>query len=80
MSDCGCDKAMEGLEEFLHGELDAPRHQEIAEHLGACPPCEEEKAIGEVLTKKVKSACCEEAPVELKVTILARLDQESLET
>jgi anti-sigma factor (TIGR02949 family) len=75
MADCGCTKAMEGLEDFLHGELTEPDRADIAEHLGNCPPCDEEKAVGEVLTKKVKEACCERAPADLTARILSEIGQ-----
>jgi anti-sigma factor (TIGR02949 family) len=77
MADCGCDKAKAQLEEFLHGELTATDHNDIAEHVGNCPPCEEEKTIGEILTKKVKQACCERAPEELTARILSELDRDT---
>ena len=75
MADCGCDKAMAGLEEFLHGELTDKDQADIAEHLGNCPPCDEEKAVGEVLTRKVKEACCERAPEGLTARILSEIGQ-----
>ncbi len=75
MADCGCDKAMAALEDFLHGELTGPDRADIAEHLGNCPPCDEEKALGEVLTKKVREACCEKAPEALTARILTELGQ-----
>lgn len=73
MVDCGCERAQAELEEFLHGELDGANHQDVADHLGNCPPCDEEKTIGLLLTEKVKQACCETAPDELTAKILGEL-------
>lgn len=77
MADCGCEKAKAELEEFLRGEMCHTEREEIAEHVSKCPPCGDEKTTREVLTKKVKDACCETAPTELTVRILDGLRQES---
>ncbi len=77
MADCGCEKAKAELEEFLRGELCDTERADIAEHLDNCPPCGEEKTIGEVLTNKVKAACCETAPEELTTRILGELRLEA---
>jgi len=41
--------------------------------LKACPPCNDEHSVGIALTQKVKSACCESAPEELKTTIVQKI-------
>lgn len=77
MSDCGCEKAQAELEEYLRGEMCHTERADIAQHLNDCPPCGEEKAIGEMLTKKVKDACCDTAPEELTARILSEIRQET---
>ena len=74
MSDCGCDIAMGGLEDFLHNEAPPDLRGQIHEHLAACPPCEGEWRAGVVLTEQLRGACCEQAPDGLKGQIVARLD------
>lgn len=77
MSDCGCGSAMQGLEDFVHNEVTLERREEIAEHLSACPPCEEEYQVSVTLQQKVKSACCETAPEELKARIVETISRRS---
>jgi anti-sigma factor (TIGR02949 family) len=74
MADCGCEVARKNLEDYLHGELTEVNCADIEDHLQACPPCSDEHRVGVVLTNKVKSACCETAPEELKHTIVQNLE------
>ena len=76
MADCGCNAAREGMEDYLHNELDARRAGDISEHLACCPPCEDEWKVGLTLTASVKRACCEVAPDELKASIARQLAAE----
>lgn len=77
MADCGCDEARANLENYLHGELANKKCSDIEDHLTACPPCQEEHAVGKTLKDKVKSACCETAPEALKRSIVAELERRS---
>lgn len=74
MTDCGCDKAKAELEEFLHRELSDRDFADVAEHLEHCEDCSEEHYVGLTITEKVRKACREQAPEELRTRILARLD------
>lgn len=77
MTDCGCTKAQEALEEFLHNELSSQQCQDIRDHLTNCDDCSAEHLVGITLTEKVKEACQEKAPDELRAMILgsiAKLD------
>jgi mycothiol system anti-sigma-R factor len=74
MTDCGCEEARARMEDYLHGELSAKHCGDVEEHLNACPPCDEEKKVGQTLTNKVRSACCETAPDELKLSIKQKLE------
>jgi len=75
MTDCGCDKAKAELEEYLHRELSDGDFQDISEHLATCKDCSEEHLIGLTITEKVRKACQEKAPDELRTAVLGRLSQ-----
>lgn len=78
MADCGCGSCLDGLEDFVHDEVTPGRRAEIAEHLSCCPPCEEEYRVSVTLKNKVKDACCESAPEELKTRIVESLRSSDL--
>ncbi len=73
MTDCGCDKAKQDLEEYLHHELLADEAADIREHLATCASCSSEHRVGLVLIDAVQRACRETAPEELRVQVLARI-------
>jgi anti-sigma factor (TIGR02949 family) len=75
MTDCGCDKAKAELEEYLHREVSEIDYLDITEHLATCTDCSQEHLIGLVLTEKVRTACQEKAPEELRAAVLVRLEQ-----
>jgi anti-sigma factor (TIGR02949 family) len=75
MTDCGCDKAKAELEEYLHRELSTEDFQDITDHLENCEDCTTEHLVGLTLTLKMQKACQEKAPEELRVAILARIQQ-----
>ena len=74
MTDCGCAKAKAELEEFLRKELSDETLRDIEEHLAGCPDCSREHLLAVALTEKVKRACCENAPEELRTEILLRIE------
>lgn len=74
MTDCGCEKAKAELEEFLHKELDAKDAADIAEHMENCVDCTGEHLVGLTLTEKVRKACQEQAPSELRDRVLNALN------
>jgi anti-sigma factor (TIGR02949 family) len=73
MTDCGCDKAKAELEEYIHNELTIGEAADIAEHMENCVDCSGEHLVGLTLTQKVKQACNEKAPEDLKAEVLSRL-------
>ncbi len=73
MTDCGCEKAKAELEEYLHRELSEQDFQDITEHLANCEDCSAEHLLGVTLTEKVRKACQETAPDELRVRVLGKL-------
>jgi anti-sigma factor (TIGR02949 family) len=75
MTDCGCDKAKAELEEFLHNELSAQQCQDIRDHMAICDDCSAEHLVGLTLTNKVKEACQERAPEELRSLVLGAIQR-----
>jgi len=75
MTDCGCDKARAELEEYLHREVSEVDYIDITEHLASCTDCSEEHLLGIVLTEKVRKACQEKAPDDLRAAVLVRLEE-----
>lgn len=73
MTDCGCEKAKAELEEYLHNELSRGELDDIVEHLASCQDCEGEHQVGVVLTEKVRRACAETAPDDLRTQVLIKL-------
>ena len=73
MTDCGCDQARAELEEYLHRELSDEDVLMVEEHLAGCDDCTDEHLIGLTLTLKVRQACKEKAPEELRTAILTDL-------
>lgn len=64
MSDCGCDKAKNGLEDNLRDEVAADFRAEIEEHLKGCQECSSEAHIHTVITDVVRRTCNSEAAPE----------------
>ncbi|HXR44058.1 MAG TPA: zf-HC2 domain-containing protein [Pseudolysinimonas sp.] len=73
MTDCGCDKAKEELEEYLHRELSAEDFRDVTDHLENCADCTTEHLVGITMTLKMQRACQEKAPDDLKASVLAML-------
>jgi anti-sigma factor (TIGR02949 family) len=73
MTDCGCETAKAELEEYIHNELTMGEAADIAEHMEHCADCSGEHLVGLTLTNKVKSACNEKAPVDLRAEVLLKL-------
>lgn len=73
MTDCGCAKARQDLEEYLRNEVCKTEHTSIREHLENCPSCRDEALVAKTLTEVVARACKETAPEELRDQVFARL-------
>ncbi|MEZ3159988.1 zf-HC2 domain-containing protein [Microbacterium sp. BWT-B31] len=73
MTDCGCDKALRNLEEFLRDEVCKTEYADIAEHLANCPGCADEAHVARTLTDAVARACQEKAPDELRTLVIEKL-------
>ncbi|MCU1571576.1 MAG: rsrA [Naasia sp.] len=73
MTDCGCEKAKQELEEYLHNEISSGDAADIREHMENCADCAGEHRVGLVLTEVVRRACKDAAPEELRTQVLDRL-------
>ena len=73
MTDCGCEKARAELEEYLHDELCREDVADLLEHMSNCGDCENEHLVGVTLTEKVRQACRETAPADLREQVLRRI-------
>lgn len=73
MADCGCDKAKQALEEYLHNELCSDEAADIREHLEGCVDCTDEERVKVVLREAVQRACDETAPEDLRNQVMAKL-------
>lgn len=73
MTDCGCDKAKQELEEYLHHELRAKDAADIQEHMANCADCSGEHRVGMVLTEAVRRACRDVAPETLRDQVLLKI-------
>lgn len=73
MTDCGCTKAKQDLEEYLHNELRGDEAADIREHLETCASCNDEHHVGVVLTEAVRRACNDIAPEELRTQVLLKI-------
>ena len=76
MTDCGCAKARQDLEEYLRNEVCKTQHSDITEHLANCPECRDEALVATTLTSVIARACRETAPEQLRDQVLARLRAE----
>ncbi len=56
MSDCGCDKARQDLEEYLRNEVCKTEHTEIREHLDNCPSCRDQAPVATPRTEATARA------------------------
>ena len=69
-----CSEVLHRVYEFLDGEMTSDDTAKIKEHLEACGPCLKEYDLDQALKALVKRSCaCEEAPVELRTQIMARI-------
>ncbi len=73
MTDCGCEKAQQDLEEYLRNEVCKTAMSDIAEHLENCPGCQDEALVSRTLTDVLARSCKEAAPEELRDMVLAKL-------
>jgi mycothiol system anti-sigma-R factor len=73
-ADTDCSEVLHRVYEYLDGEMTPDDTRKIKDHLDACGPCLQEYDLDQALKAIVKRSCaCEEAPVELRTQIMARI-------
>ena len=69
-----CDDALHRVYEYLDGEMSTDDCRKIQAHLDDCGPCLRQYNLDQALKAVIKRSCGhEEAPVELRMTILSRI-------
>ncbi|SDO64443.1 mycothiol system anti-sigma-R factor [Pedococcus dokdonensis] len=69
-----CSEVLHRVYEYLDGEMTTADTVKIKQHLEACGPCLHQYDLDQALKALVKRSCaCEEAPVELRTSIMARI-------
>ena len=69
-----CSEVLHRVYEYLDGEMTPDDTVKIKHHLDECGPCLQEYDLDQALKALVKRSCaCEEAPVELRTQIMARI-------
>ncbi len=69
-----CSEVLHRVYEYLDGEMTLDDTVKIKHHLDACGPCLQQYDLDQALKALVKRSCaCEEAPVELRTQIMARI-------
>jgi anti-sigma factor (TIGR02949 family) len=69
-----CSEVLHRVYEYLDGEMTRDDTEKIKQHLDECGPCLKEYDLDQALKALVKRSCeCEEAPVELRSQIVARI-------
>lgn len=74
MADSDCSQTLLRVYEYLDGEMNADDCRKIQAHLDDCGPCLKQYHLDQALKAVIKRSCaCEEAPLELRATILTRI-------
>ena len=60
MGECNCDEALQDIQRFLDGELDASLHRDIQQHLSDCGPCMQSAEFRKHLKVMISSTCAQE--------------------
>ena len=69
-----CSEVLHRVYEYLDGEMTLDDTVKIKHHLDECGPCLQQYDLDQALKALVKRSCaCEEAPVELRTQIMARI-------
>ena len=73
--DAACrEEQMHRIYEYLDGALSPQDIAEIRAHLEECPTCAREYDLEKLIRSSVRRSCTEAAPVQLKQSILAKID------
>ena len=72
-ADVSCVAVHRSLEVFMDGELPAPQHRAVTEHLTACPPCQRVHAFQVQLRSVVAAKAIDPMPEDVRARITRAL-------
>ncbi len=72
-ADVSCIAVHRSLEVFMDGELPAPQHRAVTEHLTACPPCQRVHTFQVQLRSVVAAKAIDPMPEEVRARITRAL-------
>ena len=71
-----CNEVLSWVYDFLDGEIDDERRASVLAHLEECPPCLQQYSLEKAVKALVYRSCCQEtAPSELRVRVIARIQE-----
>jgi mycothiol system anti-sigma-R factor len=74
--DTDCAEVLSRVYDFLDGEIDDERREEIRVHLDECGPCLAQFGLERAVKELVHRSCaCTHAPESLRVRIVTRIEQ-----
>ena len=68
-----CSEVLDRVYEFIDGEVDGDRRNQIKHHLDECGPCLAEFGLEEQVKAIVKRSCADPAPAELRAKVLRHI-------
>lgn len=71
-----CDRLLDELDHFLHGELSSERAADLHRHLDGCPPCLESADFQAQLKALIARRCGEPVPESFRQRVLGFLRDE----
>ncbi|MGI9196595.1 MAG: mycothiol system anti-sigma-R factor [Candidatus Nanopelagicales bacterium] len=71
-----CAEVLSWVYDFLDGEIDERSRALVVAHLDECPPCLQQYSLEKAVKALVHRSCCQEsAPAELRVRVIARIQE-----
>ena len=71
-----CAEVLSWVYDFLDGEIDEQSRSLVVAHLDECPPCLQQYSLEKAVKALVHRSCCQEAaPAELRVRVIARIQE-----
>lgn len=72
----GCPEVLSWVYDFLDGEIDDQQRAIVVTHLDECAPCLQQYSLEKMVKALVQRSCCQEtAPAELRVRVIARIQE-----
>jgi mycothiol system anti-sigma-R factor len=71
-----CTEILSLVHEYLDGEVAEVQRIDVVQHLGECPPCDEQVSLVRAVKVVVRRSCTgQAAPESLRVSIVTRIRQ-----